>query len=34
VRNVPPPQKNASPVYLEASERIMKSMAAAGLPES
>jgi uncharacterized protein YfaS (alpha-2-macroglobulin family) len=33
VRNVPPPKKNASPVYLEASERIMQSMAAAGLPE-
>ena len=33
VRNVPPPTKNASPVFLEASERIMQSMAAAGLPE-
>ena len=33
VLNVPPPKKNASPVYLEASERIMQSMAAAGLPE-
>ena len=33
MRNVPPPRKNASPVYLEASERIMQSMAAAGLPE-
>jgi DNA-binding winged helix-turn-helix (wHTH) protein/tetratricopeptide (TPR) repeat protein len=33
VRNVPTPRKNASPVYLEASERIMQSMAAAGLPE-
>ena len=33
VSNVPPPKKNASPVYIEASERIMQSMAAAGLPE-
>jgi DNA-binding winged helix-turn-helix (wHTH) protein/tetratricopeptide (TPR) repeat protein len=33
VLNVPPPRKNASPVYLEAAERIMQSMAAAGLPE-
>ena len=33
VRNVPPARKNASPVYIEASERIMQSMAAAGLPE-
>lgn len=33
VRNVPTPKKNASPVYLEAAERIMQSMAAAGLPE-
>ena len=33
VLNVPPPKKNASPVYIEASERIMQSMAAAGLPE-
>lgn len=33
VRNVPLPRKNASPVYIEASERIMQLMAAAGLPE-
>ncbi|MFH1344638.1 MAG: tetratricopeptide repeat protein [Pseudomonadota bacterium] len=33
VLNVPTPTKNASPVYLEAAERIMRSMAAAGLPE-
>ncbi len=33
VRNVPPPSKNSSPVYIEATERIMKSMAQAGLPE-
>ncbi len=33
VQNVPPPTKNSSPVYIEASERIMRSMAAAGLPE-
>lgn len=33
VLNVPPPKKNASPIYIEASERIMQSMAAAGLPE-
>ena len=33
VRNVPTPTKNSSPLYIEASERIMKSMAAAGLPE-
>ena len=33
VRNVPTPKKNSSPVYLEAAERIMQSMAAAGLPE-
>ena len=32
--NVPPPKKNASPVYLEASERIMQLMVAAGLPAS
>ena len=29
----PDAQKNSSPVYIEASERIMRSMAAAGLPE-
>jgi DNA-binding winged helix-turn-helix (wHTH) protein/Flp pilus assembly protein TadD len=34
VRNVPTPKKNASPVYIEAAERIMQLMAAAGLPES
>jgi tetratricopeptide (TPR) repeat protein len=34
VSNVPPPTKNSSPVYLDAAERIMRSMAAAGLPES
>jgi DNA-binding winged helix-turn-helix (wHTH) protein/Flp pilus assembly protein TadD len=33
VRNVPTPKKNSSPVYIEAAERIMQSMAAAGLPE-
>ena len=33
VRNVPTPQKNSSPVYVEATDRIMKLMAAAGLPE-
>ena len=33
-RNVPPPTKSSSPVYLEASEKIMRSMVAAGLPES
>jgi len=34
VHNVPTPTKNSSPVYIEASERIMQLMAAAGLPES
>ncbi len=34
VLNVPTPQKNSSPVYVEASERIMRLMAAAGLPGS
>jgi DNA-binding winged helix-turn-helix (wHTH) protein/Flp pilus assembly protein TadD len=34
VRNVPTPTKNSSPVYIEAAERIMQLMAAAGLPES
>jgi DNA-binding winged helix-turn-helix (wHTH) protein/tetratricopeptide (TPR) repeat protein/TolB-like protein len=34
VRNVPTPQKNSSPVYIEAAARIMQLMAAAGLPES
>lgn len=33
VQNVPTPQKNSSPVYIEATERIMQLMAAAGLPE-
>jgi DNA-binding winged helix-turn-helix (wHTH) protein/Flp pilus assembly protein TadD len=31
--NVPTPKKNSSPVYIEAAERIMQLMAAAGLPE-
>ena len=34
MQNVPTPQKNSSPVYVEAAERIMRLMAAAGLPES
>ncbi|WP_308163724.1 tetratricopeptide repeat protein [Bradyrhizobium sp. SRL28] len=34
VRNVPTPTKNSSPTYIEAAERIMQLMAAAGLPES
>ena len=34
VQNVPTPKKNSSPVYIEAAERIMQLMAAAGLPES
>jgi Flp pilus assembly protein TadD len=33
VRNVPTPKQNSSPVYLEAADRIMRSMAATGLPE-
>jgi DNA-binding winged helix-turn-helix (wHTH) protein/Flp pilus assembly protein TadD len=33
VQNVPTPRKNSSPVYIEAAERIMQLMAAAGLPE-
>lgn len=33
-RNVPPPTKNSSQAYLDASERIMQLMVAAGLPES
>jgi tetratricopeptide (TPR) repeat protein len=33
-RNVPTPTKNSSPVYLEAAEKILRSMVAAGLPES
>lgn len=32
--NVPTPTKNSSPVYIEAAERIMQSMVAAGLPAS
>jgi DNA-binding winged helix-turn-helix (wHTH) protein/tetratricopeptide (TPR) repeat protein len=31
-RNVPVPNKNTSPVYVEASDRIMQLMVAAGLP--
>ena len=34
VGNVPTPKKNSSPIYIEAAERIMRSMAAAGLPEN
>jgi DNA-binding winged helix-turn-helix (wHTH) protein/Flp pilus assembly protein TadD len=34
VQNVPTPKKNSSPVYLEAAQRIMQLMAAAGLPAS
>ena len=33
MRNVPTPKKNVSPVSIEAAERIMQLMAAAGLPE-
>ena len=32
--NVSPPTKNASPVFVEASQRIIQLMIAAGLPES
>jgi DNA-binding winged helix-turn-helix (wHTH) protein/Flp pilus assembly protein TadD len=32
VLNVPTPTKNSSPVYIEASERILQLMVAAGLP--
>lgn len=32
--NAPPPTSNTSPVYLEAAERVMNLMIAAGLPES
>ncbi|WP_246175047.1 tetratricopeptide repeat protein [Bradyrhizobium paxllaeri] len=32
--NVPTPKKNSSPVYIEATERIMQLMLAAGLPAS
>ncbi len=31
--NVPTPKKNSSPIYIEAAERIMQLMIAAGLPE-
>jgi DNA-binding winged helix-turn-helix (wHTH) protein/Flp pilus assembly protein TadD len=34
VGNVPTPKKNSSPVYIEASERILRLMVAAGLPAS
>jgi DNA-binding winged helix-turn-helix (wHTH) protein/Flp pilus assembly protein TadD len=34
VHNVPTPIKNSSPVYIEAAERIMQLMVAAGLPAS
>jgi DNA-binding winged helix-turn-helix (wHTH) protein/Flp pilus assembly protein TadD len=34
VLNVPTPKKNSSPIYVEAAERIMQLMAAAGLPAS
>jgi Flp pilus assembly protein TadD len=33
VQNVPTPTKNSSPIYIEATERILRLMAAAGLPE-
>lgn len=33
-RNVPTPRKNSSPVYVEATERILQLMVAAGLPAS
>ena len=33
MQNVPTPKKNSSPIYIEATERIMQLMAAAGLPE-
>jgi DNA-binding winged helix-turn-helix (wHTH) protein/tetratricopeptide (TPR) repeat protein/TolB-like protein len=34
VGNVQTPNKNSSPVYIEAADRILQLMAAAGLPES
>jgi DNA-binding winged helix-turn-helix (wHTH) protein/Flp pilus assembly protein TadD len=34
MQNVPTPRQNSSPIYIEATERIMQLMAAAGLPES
>ena len=33
-QNVPTPKKNCSPIYIDAAERIMQSMVAAGLPLS
>jgi DNA-binding winged helix-turn-helix (wHTH) protein/tetratricopeptide (TPR) repeat protein len=33
VQNVPTPQKNSSPIYVEAAGRIIRLMIAAGLPE-
>lgn len=33
-RNVPTPTKNSSPIYIEAAEKIMQLMVAAGLPAS
>jgi Flp pilus assembly protein TadD len=32
-RNVPPPTKNNSAIFLKASERVVSLMVAAGLPE-
>lgn len=34
VQNVPTPERNSSAAYVEATDRIMRLMAAAGLPES
>ena len=34
IARVPTPKKNSSPVYIEAAERIMQLMIAAGLPAS
>ena len=31
--NIAPPTKNASPVFLEASQRVIRTMVEAGLPE-
>ena len=33
VLNVRPPEKNTSPIYLQASDRVIRLMVAAGLPE-
>jgi hypothetical protein len=33
-RNVPPPTKNTSPVYIKAADRLVSLMVAAGLPEN